>query len=468
MVNHENYARVRAYLAFLRKQGVLADESVTRYKAYLRHLLIWAGSRRLREAYCVKPAYPAYLASLQRPPDGSRLCRSTVRKQIQVARRFFTWAFADDPWEFRQFPKSYLTTLVMPRLARASKERSYVSLEEAVALARVKVAEMDFALLRDRAASALLFLSGMRAGALATLPISCLALEGRRVSQCPEMGVHTKNGKSAETYLLDIPELLDAVREWDSLVRGLLPGETVWYAPVTCELGVQRLEKRDPGRNRSIALAKRLRKLFALAGLPYKSPHKFRHGHAVYGLQHARSMADYKAVSMNLMHSDIRVTDGIYAVLGRDEVQQRIAGLTAGGLEEAKLSDDLDVALTEATPTDLTRLLSILAARITGTPGSEGRGGRKTEQCGVGMLSAFGDTRSREGRSVSVPRPVQAATCRQREMEGTRTFEAKLKSTTHCLVGRMPARPGLERKGGSPRTRKAATELDDEAGWPPA
>jgi hypothetical protein len=85
-----------------------------------------------------------------------------------------------------------------------------------------------------------------------------------------------------------------------------------------------------------VTLAKRLRGLFAAAGLPYKSPHKFRHGHAVFALQHARTMADYKAVSMNLMHADISITDGIYAPLAGGEVQRRIAGLT-GGCEETEL-----------------------------------------------------------------------------------------------------------------------------------
>jgi len=66
-----------------------------------------------------------------------------------------------------------------------------------------------------------------------------------------------------------------------------------------------------------------MRKLFDRADLPYKSPHKFRHGHAVYALQRAKTMADYKAVSMNLMHDDIRVIDGIYAPLAADEVKQR-------------------------------------------------------------------------------------------------------------------------------------------------
>ncbi len=57
-----------------------------------------------------------------------------------------------------------------------------------------------------------------------------------------------------------------------------------------------------------------------IEGLPQKSPHQFRHGHAVYVLQHAKTVADYKAVSMNLMHVDIRVTDGICPPLAGHEV----------------------------------------------------------------------------------------------------------------------------------------------------
>ena len=38
-------------------------------------------------------------------------------------------------------------------------------------------------------------------------------------------------------------------------------------------------------------------------------------------------MADYKAISQHLIHSDIRVTDGIYAPLLGNVVQQRAANL---------------------------------------------------------------------------------------------------------------------------------------------
>ncbi len=103
------------------------------------------------------------------------------------------------------------------------------------------------------------------------------------------------------------------VETWDDLVRNNLPETHPWYAPVKIHWGKQELDPSTPGKNRHQALDKRLHRLFDMAGLPYKSAHKFRHGHAVYGLQHAQTMADYKAVSMNLMHEDIKITDEIYA-----------------------------------------------------------------------------------------------------------------------------------------------------------
>ena len=109
---------------------------------------------------------------------------------------------------------------------------------------------------------------------------------------------------------------------------------------------------------------KRMRKLFAAAGLPYKSPHKFRHGHAVYALQHARTMADYKAVSMNLMHEDIRVTDGIYAPLVSDEVKQRVAGLTSQAGTRPQANGDLADFIRSLPDAQLSQALVVIAERL--------------------------------------------------------------------------------------------------------
>jgi site-specific recombinase XerD len=70
------------------------------------------------------------------------------------------------------------------------------------------------------------------------------------------------------------------------------------------------------------------------------SPHKFRHGHAVYGLKLAKEVGDLKAVSMNLMHSSIGITDSIYAVLSDSDMQQKIARLGQSTQSRAVVSDE--------------------------------------------------------------------------------------------------------------------------------
>jgi integrase len=141
-----------------------------------------------------------------------------------------------------------------------------------------------------------------------------------------------------------------------------LPSTAPWYAPISARWGSQSLEESEPGKNRHQALDKRLRRLFDLAGLPYKSAHKFRHGHAVYGLLKAQTMADYKAVSMNLMHHDIKITDSIYAPILSEEVKERIAGLTASPLSLPET--EFEGSLSQLSNADLSKVLRIVASRL--------------------------------------------------------------------------------------------------------
>jgi hypothetical protein len=52
--------------------------------------------------------------------------------------------------------------------------------------------------------------------------------------------------------------------------------------------------------------------LTQIANLPRKSAHKYRYGYAIYGLEHCQTMAQYHALSRNLMHANIVITDGTY------------------------------------------------------------------------------------------------------------------------------------------------------------
>jgi integrase len=66
-------------------------------------------------------------------------------------------------------------------------------------------------------------------------------------------------------------------------------------------------------------------------GLPYHLPHKFRHGHAVYALKNAKDVPALKAVSQNLMHANLSITDGVYGILSGMDVKGAISELGKSG-----------------------------------------------------------------------------------------------------------------------------------------
>jgi len=328
LINRSNYLLAKSFLAYLRDVTQVNPVSIERYWAYLKHLLLWADQIPFGQSTEIRPVFAAYLTAPRQANESASFAPITLKKIFQTSKRFFTWARTTYPRDFRAVPLNWIEALRLPRASQLPTEHEFVKLDEVRQLANLKIDASDLALQRDRAAAVMLFLSGIRASAFASLTIECVDLANRTIKQWTSLGVKTKNTKSATTYLLNLPDLMLVVAKWDSFIRSCLPLNAPWYTPVISRWGEQKLSCDAPGENRNIALGKRLRKLFSKAGLPYHSPHKFRHGHAVFALQHAKTMADYKAVSMNLMHNDIRVTDGIYAPLARDEVKDRIADLT--------------------------------------------------------------------------------------------------------------------------------------------
>ena len=234
--------------------------------------------------------------------------------------------------------------------------------EEAICLATLPGEDGDLAHWRDRAAVARLFLTGECANALVTSPIDAINFEDNWLRQWLELGVKTKNGKKATTFLLPVPELLEVARSWDRFVRARLPGSAPGYAPIENNWREHVLSTEQPGENRNHALDRRLRRLFAQADLPYKSAHKFRHGQAVYGLMQARTMPDYKAVSMNLMHHDLQITDSIYAPLLSNDVQKRNANLASQPVNHP--DDDLRAMVSRLSNADLSKVRMIVAERL--------------------------------------------------------------------------------------------------------
>jgi site-specific recombinase XerD len=368
MINRENYRLTEAFLCYLRDVEQVGQGSFQTYRAHLKRVLLWAGDTEFAAAESIRPTLPRYLEE-QHGTSQVRLSGSTVRKSIQLAKRLFIWAKMTYPADFRQLTPAWIEILQAPRWCQRDTrpvdacEHVFVTLDEVRRLVCVPHAD-DLAILRDKAAAALLYCSGMRAGAVATLPIAAVDIRRRLIKQWTTLGVRTKNGKSRTTYLLNIPELLAIAEEWDAIIRARLPETALWFTPIIVHWGEKTLSPKLAGHHRNGAISDRLRILFARAGLEYKSAHKFRHGHAVFALQHARSMADYKAVSQNLLHGNVKITDEVYAPLLGDEVQQRIDGLTQPSPVPLTKDGEFSAYLRQLSKDDQLQALHILADEL--------------------------------------------------------------------------------------------------------
>ena len=82
----------------------------------------------------------------------------------------------------------------------------------------------------------------------------------------------------------------------------------------------------------------------------------------MYGLQHAQTMADYKAVSMNLMHEDIKITDEIYTPILSNEVQLRIGRLSRQPFDQP--DPKLAEVLSHLSNAELAQLMRLAAQRL--------------------------------------------------------------------------------------------------------
>ena len=336
MINRENYLMVRRNLDY--RTRVLQNDAhtIATYWQSLKHLLQWAGSKSFKDAHKIMPPFPEYLITARNKrreddiPGDNPLTPKYMGKVLSHARAFFEWARLYERG-YTGITEAWIKTLQVRRSAGTQsrlQERSYWRLEDVrkiLALTPENLREE-----RDIAAIAFLFVSGMRIGAFVTLPAACVDVARRRVMQLPEMGVQTKNHKAAVTFLLPISDLQAVVEKWDERIKGL-EGEYNWYpalntggwAGTVLKAGL--LKGQYTGR--AEAFDEGMKLLCERAGVPYKSPHKIRHGHGVYGVKNAKGMGQLKAISQNMMHAHVGITDGIYGKLAEDELSEILSHL---------------------------------------------------------------------------------------------------------------------------------------------
>lgn len=329
LISRRNWRDTRAYLTYHDEVLHAAPGSIALYRIALDHALRWSTDIPFARAADVRPVLPRYLADL------GDLAHSYQSKLLSITRAFFAWGRERYPDAYP--PATFSATLRPvndhpPTVA----ERELYTLDDLLALAAVPVRSLTEQ--RARAAACLLFLSGMRATAFITLPLRAVHLERFELRQWPSLGVRTKNNKAATTYLLQtaaVGPLLDVARAWDTQVRRALEETAPWYALLD-RTGDAFAAEQTPGRARIQNLSRQLCLLCERAGIPYRSPHKLRHGFAVYALSLCETMDEFKAVSQNLMHEQMGTTDAIYSALLHEQIAERMAALGQRGEKSSR------------------------------------------------------------------------------------------------------------------------------------
>jgi integrase len=340
MIHRQNWLDVRAYLHYMERVRQNDSETIKRARSHLRHLLEWANDVPFPKARHIDPTFPTYLLNARADGKDKPLASASVIKCLAFTRQFFVFARREWPLRYKPISESWIEMLQPPRhiLTNASLLiRQYYTLDDVLKIASTSTDTLHEE--RGKVAVCMLFLSGMRADTLASLPISCVDISNRTIRQIPSEGVRTKNSKAAITYLLNSSELSSVTRvvtRWDELVRASLPPNALWYSTLTKDgMTITPTTRAFEGRNNVIERDVRL--ICTKAGMPYMSPHKLKHGHVVYARSLARTPEEIKAISQNAMHSNSIITDQIYGRLTDNNTRNLILGLgqnRTGDLED--------------------------------------------------------------------------------------------------------------------------------------
>ena len=325
MILRDNWKQTKTYLEYRSSVDQICDGSLGKEETHLRYLLEWLQETPFSKARDKRPTLPEFLQNNRLDQQEGTLSEVYLKKLLATARRFFLW-LSENNSGYNHLNHTWRNTLKVKRMSHIPKTREVVTLDDILKMAVVPV--LTIAEKRIQAAAVFLYLSGMRVGAFVSMPIFVVDLQKNLIRQHPNLGVRTKNGKYATTTLLDIPELLEIVQAWDKLVRSVLPEHGYWFAPLSPDTGNIDPNNFSCPESRRSLLNRQLKLWLKSHDLPDYSPHKFRHGHVHYGMQHSQTIADYKAVSMNVMHSSMEITDEYYSVLNDSEQQNRIKNLS--------------------------------------------------------------------------------------------------------------------------------------------
>ncbi len=287
---------------------------------------------------------------LKRGSPGSpmALSRSTVRHHASHMKQFLEWLVKQDGYrrlnaslgDYVKLPKGQSAALLQPQ------PDPYPTAQEATAMVKAMPAD-DRVQRRDRAIVATAFLTGLRAGSLASIRFGDIDPTEKAV-RVDARFIRAKNGKSQETVWFPVgPVFEDIVTDWLKELEALgaraddalFPpnGALVSRLRLTRQLGQPiACWKTEDGIGRAFSIA------CEAAGVQPYTPHSARHFLVALGNEICRTEEHREAWSKNLGHSKRQITVSHYAKMTLNEHKSVMARLRLGDIET---EDEKDLLL---------------------------------------------------------------------------------------------------------------------------
>lgn len=318
MIVRENYSLVNKFIGLESRR--IGESSTRSTSSHLKKFLIFMDAIPFSKGQTKVVQYKIFLLEGRQANGEIKPYKPAyLRKNLSATASFLVWLQDNDIVKYAKH--SWLKNFVRltPADNQALLKSSYCdeddeeddddfleggfSVEEVLRIARMPVSNLVEE--RARAAAIMMFLSGMRIGAFTTLPIRAVNLDTGLIRQWPSLGVHTKLSKKGTTSLAvfpNIPEFQSIVRAWDEKVRNALSPKAYWYPNIDVVSGGF-LASESVGSSRESGLRDDLEAFIKKVGVPYRSPHKFRHGIIAYLRSRATTTEQLEAIALNMLQT---------------------------------------------------------------------------------------------------------------------------------------------------------------------
>jgi integrase len=359
--NPENERIKRRYLAYLKEAKRRGEPSLDAAVKALHRFETYTGFKSFK-AFHIEQAigFKRHFAEQTNARTRTPLSEATIHSTLAALKEFFVWLAGQQGFRSRLSYSDADNSERDARIARTRLDKPFPSLEQVQHVIR-RMPANDAIQVRDRALVAFILLTGARDGAVVTLKLKHLDLTERCLIH-DAREVATKFGKSFTTWFFPVgDDVLRIVEEW----AGFLATEKLWgpndpLFPATlvdnglgqafhaAGLARQHWTTADPIRTV-------FKRAFALAGLPYYSPHRLRDTLASLGKRLCRTPEAFQAWGQNLGHSSMATTFESYGPVSGARQAEIIRGIGVDASPPAQVLDEMAAVLAkyrQGDPTD--------------------------------------------------------------------------------------------------------------------